>query len=282
MKKIQLLLIALAFLGLQSLNAEEDYWRAEEYFKNSSSQKDAAADLMKYVPIKKTDIILDVGCGDGKITAAIAAQVPNGVVVGLDVSPSMIDFAQANFPADQHANLQFVLKDAQNLDYHETFDILFSFTAVQWIADHEMFLKKAYESLKPLGTFAITLPMGLPANLEQAVNEKISSPQWAPYFQGFSTGWNFVSEVDYAKLLATNHFISKRFAVVPQNDIFSTRGIFEKFISQWFPYLRPLPQNLKQAFLTEVVDRYLELETSIPNDEVHFKVRRLEIVATKT
>ncbi|PJD97926.1 MAG: hypothetical protein CK425_02015 [Parachlamydia sp.] len=230
---------------------------------------------------KKTDIILDVGCGDGKITAAIAAKVPNGVVVGLDVSPSMIDFARANFPADQHANLQFVLKDAQNLDYHETFDILFSFTAVQWIADHEMFLKKAHESLKPLGTFAITMPMGLPANLEQAVNEKISSLQWVSYFQGFSTGWNFVSEVDYAKLLATNQFISKRFAVVPQNDIFPTRAVFEKFINQWFPYLRPLPQNLKQTFLTEVVDRYLELET-FPNDEVHFKVRRLEIVATKT
>lgn len=125
------------------------------------------------------------------------------------------------------------------------------------------------------------MTMGLPSTLEKAVTELISSPEWSSYFQDFSTGWNFVQEIDYAQMVTTNHFIPIRFAVVPQRDIFPSGEVFEKFISQWFPYLRPLPQNLKKSFLTQVIDRFLELESPFPNGEVHFKIRRLEVVATK-
>jgi hypothetical protein len=51
------------------LGAVQDYWHAEDYFQNSSSQKNAAADLMQYVVINKNANVLDVGCGDGKISA---------------------------------------------------------------------------------------------------------------------------------------------------------------------------------------------------------------------
>src|SRR5436190_17655646 len=74
------------------LGDTEDFWKAEEYFHNSSSQKDAATDLMKFVNIRENDHILDVGCGDGKITAEIAEKTPNGTVMGVDISPAMITF----------------------------------------------------------------------------------------------------------------------------------------------------------------------------------------------
>ncbi len=253
-----------------------DYWRAEEYYQNSSSQKNAAADLLKYVIIQENHQILDVGCGDGKITAEIAARVPHGSIVGVDISPAMIEFAQKNYP-----HLQFFLKDAQQLDFDSQFDSVFSFTTLQWIQNHEAFLTGAYKSLKPKGTLAVTMPMSLPSTLEQAVTELMAAPEWAPYFREFSTGWNFVDEAHYGKLLASSHFVPSRLAVVPQRDVFPSRAAFEKFISQWFPYLRPLPENLKATFLTRVVDRFLALEPPQPNGEVHFKIRRLEVVAAK-
>lgn len=259
----------------------QDYWKADEYYQNSSSQKNAAADLMKYVKINENEKILDVGCGDGKITAEIAASIPNGQVIGVDISPAMIDFARGAFPQTTHPNLQFILKDAQNLDFDPSFDTLFSFTTLQWIQNHQAFLEGAHKSLKSHGTLAITMPMGLPSTLEQAVNELISSSEWSSYFDEFSTGWNFIDDIHYGKLLESNHFSPVRLTVVPQRDIFPSREIFEKFISQWFPYLRPLPQNLKPLFMSQVVDRFLELESAFPNGEVHFKIRRLEVVATK-
>lgn len=255
-----------------------DYWKGAEYYENSSSQKEAASDLMKCVSFSDPQNILDIGCGDGKITAELAAKVPNGSVMGIDISPSMIDFAKEHFNLP---NLQFSIKDAQQIDYEGEFDTIFSFTALHWVKSHESFLESAYRALKPGGTLAVTMPMGLPHTMEQAVNEIIALPQWAPYFAQFSTGWNFVEAVDYADMAANLKFSTCRIAVVPQKDIYPSREAFEKFIWQFFPYLRALPEEKKKTFFTQVVDRYLELETPFPNGEVHFKFRRLEVVVTK-
>lgn len=275
-------IILLQIFAVFSLSADQDYWKAEEYYQHSSSQQQAAADLMQYVDVRKDDSLLDVGCGDGKITAALAKMAPDGLVLGVDISPAMIGFAKQQFPESAYPNLQFGLKDAIALDFDEQFDTIFSFTALQWVQNHDSFLKGAYQGLKTSGTLAVTMPMGLPFTLEQAVTELIDTPEWAPYFQEFSTGWNFVDDVEYSALLSANQFTATRLAVVPQKDIFPSRTIFEKFIGQWFPYLRPLPDDLKQTFLTQVIDRFLELEPLFPNGDVHFKIRRLEVVAHKS
>jgi trans-aconitate methyltransferase len=282
MRKRFFLAFSLLILPLSlCFGGDQDYWKAEEYYQNSSSQKNAAVDLMKFVAIKENESVLDVGCGDGKITAEIAARIPNGSVIGVDISPAMIEFAKDAFCQKNFPNLQFILKDAQKLDFDNQFDLIFSFTTLQWIQNHDAFLEGAYNSLKSNGTLAVTMPMGLPSTLEQAVTELISTSEWASYFHEFSTEWNFVNDMQYGNMLVSNQFVPIRLAVVPQKDIFPSREVFEKFISQWFPYLRPLPQNLKVAFLTQVIDRFLELESPFPNGEVHFKIRRLEVVATK-
>ena len=281
MKKIGWALV-LHCLSLAASEPRQDDWRAAEYFENSSSQKHAAADLMKFVELKGHESILDVGCGDGKITAEIAAKVPKGSVIGLDISPSMITFAKTAFPKQSFPNLHFFIKDAQQINYAEKFDLIFSFTALQWIQDHSAFLEGASHSLKPGGTLAITMPMGLPSTLQQAVSELIASAQWASHFHNFSTGWNFVDDKEYNALLCSHSLTPVRLAVVPQKDIFPSREVFEKFITQWFPYLRPLPEKLKKPFLTRVIDRFLELESPFPNGEIHFKIRRLEAIAVKT
>lgn len=124
------------------------------------------------------------------------------------------------------------------------------------------------------------MPMGPPKELEQAIREIIVSPDWSPYFQNFHSGWNFVKEEEYDKLILANHFSLLRYAVVPQNDIFPSREVFEQFFGQFFPYLRPIPQELKKSFLTQIVDRFIEL-SSFPKGEVHWRIRRLEVVAEK-
>lgn len=282
-KVIQVLVWAVAFsFSCGSCFATlDDYWKPKEYNSHSASQKDSAKCLIQYVDIKDDAKILDVGCGDGKITAEIADKIPNGAIVGVDIAPSMIEFAKTTFSEDRYPNLKFALKDAQALDFNEEFDIIFSFTTLQWVQNHGDFLKGAYQGLKPSGTLAITMPMGLPSALEQAVTEIVASSQWASYFQEFSTGWNFVEEAEYRKLLSYHGFMPSRLAVVAQRDVFPSREVFEKFISQWFPYLRPLPEDLKSTFLAQVIDRFLELESPAPDNEVHFKIRRLEVVAAK-
>ncbi len=268
----------LVFLAITSVLSSYPHYKTTDYYRDSSAQKDAAADLMKYVSLRGDEKVLDVGCGNGKISAEIAKKLSSGTLVGIDISPERINFAKSAFEVP---NLCFFLKDARKLDFVREFDLICSFSTLQWVHSHELFLQGAYDSLKPSGILAVTMPMGPPDTLQQAVLEVVDIPEWAPYFEGFSTKWNFVSREYYAKILKDHCYKISRCCVVPQNDIFPSRFAFEEFIKRWFVYLRPLPDDLKAPFLEEVIDRFLDLEELFPNGEVHFKTRRLEVLAVK-
>lgn len=277
--------IILTFLILFSFqctaNENADYWNGEDYYRHSLSQQEAASSLIKQIEFQGNETVLDVGCGDGKMTAFIAEKFPNSIVHGIDISRSMIDFAQKTFPNESYPNLTFGLQDAQDLNENELYDLIFSFTTIQWVKDHQAFLKGAYASLKPRGKLAITMPIGFPPALKQAIEETITRPEWAPYFNQFEDGYNFSDPDTFHALLIKEHFNPLKVAIVPQQDRFPSKDVFEKFISQWFPYLRPLPEVHKNPFLKQILDRYRELEYPTPDGEVHFNIQKLEVIAEK-
>lgn len=259
----------------------EHVWQADEYYCHSSAQRNAALELLGYLGLKGDEQIIDVGCGDGKITALIASEVPKGEVLGIDLSQEMVEFAKRMFPKESYPNLAFLLKDAQTLDYEERFDVIFSSFALQWLPDKDSFLKGAYHSLRPMGYLAATIPLGVSDALEQTIAEVTARPEWKEYFVGFSVGWNFISDREWAELLQMHRFIPTRFVVVSQDAVFGSRELLEKYIIQWFMYLRPIPDDLKAVFFKQIIDRYLELEPIRENGKAHLIFSRLEILAIK-
>jgi len=89
-------------------------WDAQRYHKNSSHQKRWARGLLRQAVFKGNENVLEVGCGDGQITAAISRSVPYGSVLGVDSSGQMIRLARKNF-CRENANLSFIQKDACRL-----------------------------------------------------------------------------------------------------------------------------------------------------------------------
>ena len=88
----------------------ESEWNAAGYERISALQQQMAADALALVSLAGTETVLDVGCGQGKVTAAIAERVTRGRVVGVDPSHDMIEFANAHFAAP---NLRFEVGDAR-------------------------------------------------------------------------------------------------------------------------------------------------------------------------
>jgi trans-aconitate methyltransferase len=72
-------------------------WNAADYAANSVVQQSWARELIAKLDLRGDEHVLDVGCGDGKVTAEIAQTVPRGSVIGVDASPQMIEFAQKTF-----------------------------------------------------------------------------------------------------------------------------------------------------------------------------------------
>jgi trans-aconitate methyltransferase len=127
---------------------KENYcWRPEEYKNNSAMQSSMAQEVIACLGLRGKEKVLDIGCGDGKITAQIARLIPAGYVVGVDSSPEMIEFSRKNFFSQN--NLRFDLCDARDLKFSNEFDVVFSSSCLHWIKDHRPILAGIKKSLTP-------------------------------------------------------------------------------------------------------------------------------------
>jgi trans-aconitate 2-methyltransferase len=95
--------------------AQTAKWNAADYAANSVVQQTWARELIAKLNLRGDEHILDVGCGDGKVTAEIARTVPRGLVTGIDASPEMIAFcAQKTFPPKNFQSEISNLRRAEN------------------------------------------------------------------------------------------------------------------------------------------------------------------------
>ena len=115
-------------------------WNAADYAANSAVQQTWARELIARLNLRGDEHVLDVGCGDGKVTAEIARAVPRGSVSGVDASAEMIAFARKTFPPAKIPNLKFQICDARKIRFRATqFDLVFSNAALHWVDDHGRF-----------------------------------------------------------------------------------------------------------------------------------------------
>ena len=117
-----------------------------KYEKASAHQKEWGMKLVEELDLQGTEAVLDLGCGDGSLTARIAELALRGEVVGIDASRSMIDTARGK----KSENLSFLLEDINGLDFLERFDIVFSNATLHWIKDHKKLLANVHRALRPM------------------------------------------------------------------------------------------------------------------------------------
>ncbi len=154
-------------------------WVAENYSQNSQFQYEHARQALSRFQFKGNETVLDVGCGDGKITADIATKVISGHVLGIDSSASMIKFASSEF--HKLKNLQFSVCRAEDIPYEDDFDIIVSFACLHWVKDQLSFLVNAKKALKIGGAIHITLYPKHP-DIWGSIDKTIKDASWHEYF----------------------------------------------------------------------------------------------------
>ena len=270
-------------------------WHASDYAQQSGLQKTLADKQLHSLTLRGDERVLDVGCGDGKITAEIAARVPRGSVLGVDPSNEMIAFATKRFGchcslAGERAgvrglapaaapNLRFEVADARQLSYRNEFDLVVSFNALHWVPEQETALRAIRTALKPTGrTMFRFVPEGPRTCLEDVIEETRQSPRWAGHFADFRCPYAHFTPDEYRELAERSGFEVVRIELEDGSWDFQTRAAFAAWSRATFAeWTKRLPKDQWDDFIADVLDRYKPIAADA-NDQPHtFKFYQLEV-----
>jgi trans-aconitate methyltransferase len=161
-------------------------WDPQEYQERYAYVFQFGEALLDLLAPQAGERILDLGCGAGQLTAAIAQR--GAVALGIDASPEMVAHARANYPA-----LDFRVGDAANFSVGEPLDAVFSNAALHWVKNAEAAAACVSRALKPAGRFVAEL--GGHGNIQSIVDAiaEVLGPVELPWF--------FPSVAEYASLL---------------------------------------------------------------------------------
>ncbi len=259
-------------------------WNAEDYQQNSAAQQQWARELIAKLELTGAEDVLDLGCGDGKVTVEIAGQMKkNGTVVGIDNSGAMIALASNQYPTSRYPNLVFKLMDARELAFEGQFDVVFSNAVLHWIKDHYPVLKGLYKGLKSGGK--ILLQMGAKDGVTlflSALDQVRLSPEWQDYFVDFEFPYGFMGVEEYEVMLLAVGFQIKRVELISKDAIHANKEKFKGWIrTTWLPYTECVPEGKREQFIELIAAKYLELKPQDENGNVHVPMVRLEVEAEK-
>ncbi len=254
-------------------------WNAAEYDQIAGLQLAMANEVLRSLPLSGTERLLDVGCGEGKITAAVAARLPSGSVVGVDASRRMIDFASTHFAAS-HPNLSFAVADARRLEFEETFDGLISFNALHWVEEQDAVLQGLYRALKPRGTARLRfVPAGPRTSLEDIIEAVAHAPRWANHFPGASRPYFHPEPEAYAAQAGQHGFQVESVSRSDHSWNFGSAESFAAFAQVTFvEWTRHLPEAERPMFIQEVLTTYRPVACDRAGEEHCFKFYQMDLV----
>lgn len=234
-----------------------EVWDPIYYSNNSRIQTENAVSLLESSIdfVKPCGSVLDVGCGDGKLTTKISEILQSNFCVGIDLSQDMIDYAQSKY--SNKKNIEFIAGDINKITYENMFDTITSFNCIHWIINHNLLFKKFYYALKENGrAFILTYSRN---NLFWEVIDQLSlSSKWKHIFQTLQNNFSSSTLNDYKLIFKKNGFKCCYISSVEKEEIFKNMSEFCDYIKGWLPHLSILNKSQQVVFLDDFSKLYLQ------------------------
>jgi trans-aconitate 2-methyltransferase len=179
-------------------------WDAVTYDRISAPQQAWAREQLERLELRGDELVLDAGCGSGKVTALLVDMVPDGKVYAVDVAPSMVEHTRAALGERVTAFCQ----DLTELSLPERVDAVFSNATFHWIPDHPKLFRSLASVLKPGGR--LVAQCGGFGNIDafRILDDEVAhTGEFAPYFVDWKGPWNYAGAEITAQRLSDAGFV---------------------------------------------------------------------------
>ncbi len=245
-------------------------WDSRQYLRFEEERTRPARDLAARVELEHAAGIIDLGCGPGNSTEAIAARFPLAAVTGLDASPAMIGRAR-----QRHPEWDWVAGDIADWAAGEDRrDVVFSNAALHWVEDHEALFPSLLERARVL---AVQMPANRDAAPHRIMRELAARAGILPKVRE----WRTLDAAHYYDLLAPrcarlDVWLTEYLHVMPDAD-----AVVEWYRSTGLrPFLEALPDDAaREGFVAACRERIRAEFPARADGRVVFPFRRLFLVA---
>ncbi len=195
----------MASRSTDDVSAPAQDWDPDQYAANARFVADLAGAVLELLAPQPGERILDVGCGDGALTAEIKAR--GAQVVGVDASPDLIRRAGAR-------GLDARVMNGHALEFDAEFDAVFSNAALHWMREPQPLIAGIHRALKPRGRFVAEMGGGDNVAKILRVMDDVLSRRGFPGLQGHP--WYFPSPREYRGHLEAGGFEVLTMELIPR------------------------------------------------------------------
>jgi trans-aconitate 2-methyltransferase len=126
-------------------------WDASTYDRVADPMARWGAAVLERLPLQGDERVLDAGCGSGRVTELLAERLPDGHVIALDGSPSMVDAARDRL-ARFGGRIEYVVADlGAPLPIEGDLDAILSTATFHWVPDHDALFANLAAVTRPGG-----------------------------------------------------------------------------------------------------------------------------------
>ncbi len=226
-------------------------WDATTYDRVSAPQQRWAAEQLDRLDLAGDEVVLDAGCGSGKVTLELLRRVPRGRVYAVDAAPSMVTHARAAVGDRATALCQ----DLAELELPEPVDVVFSNATFHWIPDHDALFAALHRNMKPGAR--LLAQCGGKGNIDEfrRISDAVAGEKpFAPYFSDWTRPWNYASAEETATRLERAGFADVSTWLADRPTALEDGRTFIATVCL-VRHLDPLPATLRDQFIDTVLAR---------------------------
>jgi trans-aconitate 2-methyltransferase len=234
------------------MNTGAREWDAETYDAVSDPQFEWGMEVLERLELRSDEVVVDAGCGSGRVTAELAERLPDGRVIAVDGSEAMVEKAKERL-GDR---ADYVVSDLVELELSEPVDLVFSTATFHWIGDHDALFRQLRRALKAGGRLVAQCGgKGNVAEHTRAIAVAAADPEYGQHLTGAKAPWNFASPEETEPRLAAAGYEDARCWLQPKPVQPGDPLAFVSTVTLG-PILDQLPEEKRSPFAEAVLAQH--------------------------